>query len=388
VAVDEIREAVDRAYPSFRGRSGDWDGIIDAARRPAPDRSQRWIRPALVAAAGVVAAVLLWPGDDSDRVLERARAAVAGGPVVHLVLRAPGETAIDLRTGKRRQLRGQHEQWFDPDRGLHDIYRVGGKVRRDVFYPAGSTPEFAVQFTGLATAYRQALEGDASVESTSEVNGRTISWIRYRVRYPSFGIPTYEAEHEVGVDENGRPRYLRLAGETGPGAEVLIWETLRAGSGDFTGRSEVAPEEERWFGVHFIGARSPETAGDLDGRSPFWLGEEFESIPLRIVARYRLESSRPYAPPDINADAVEVCYGTGDVRGCRATGGQYLILRQSASPHPFYWTPDARMPEEDTLVLEPSGLRGWALREGVYIVMEGSSPELIERAARALRPTP
>jgi hypothetical protein len=49
-------------------------------------------------------------------------------------------TVVDLRTGERRRLDEEREVWYDPQRGLHTIDRVGGGVQSDELYGPGRRP--------------------------------------------------------------------------------------------------------------------------------------------------------------------------------------------------------------------------------------------------------
>ena len=61
-------------------------------------------------------------------------------------------------------------------------------------------------------------------------------WIRFHVRYPAFGIPTYDADHEVAVDaDSGEPRLWRATDRENPAllrpkqtteVKIDLWETL------------------------------------------------------------------------------------------------------------------------------------------------------------------
>jgi hypothetical protein len=163
MSVDEIRTAVERTVPSYRGRTGDWDGVLLRARSRETAHGRDWRRAAVLALAGVLALVLLWPGDDGDRILERARAAVRGGPVVHLVLRSGSQEFYDLRRDELRQVPIERELWFDENRGLRQVEQVQGRVLDDVLYETAG-PEVGLQFLGLADVYREALAaGNADV---------------------------------------------------------------------------------------------------------------------------------------------------------------------------------------------------------------------------------
>jgi hypothetical protein len=376
MSVDEIREAVERTVPSYRGRTGDWDGVLVRARaREAPRRD--WRRAAVLALAGVLALVLLWPGDDGDRVLERARAAVRGGPVVHLVLRSGSQEFYDLRRGELRQVPTERELWFDENRGLRQVERIQGRVLDDVLYETAG-PEVAMQFLGLADVYREALAaGNADVGDRDEIDGRDVYWIEFRVRYPAVGIPTYDAEHRVAVDGE---TYEPVIWEA-DGAEyrILKWETLPSGQGDFTaGRTEDGAAGERWYGVARVGMRTPSEAREaLPGAA--WLGESFQDLTLHSIRELRYETGTT-GPPFQSLPGLELCYGTGEP--CA------LTISQTTEPHPMAgrghgWRVT---PPPGTLAFAESAGLGYVVRDGVYVTLQARSRDELIAAAKALRP--
>jgi hypothetical protein len=381
VPVDEVQKALDRVVPSYAGRNGDWEGVLQAARASAAPPERRWQRPLLVGLAVALAALLFWPGDDGERILERARAAVQGGPVVHLVLRAPSREVYDLRRGEYRRIPAEREQWFDPDRGLHEVQRVGGAVIDDVLYPAGP-PEVEQQFTGLATAYRRALASDeASLGQAETVGGRRVHWIRFRVRYPDVGIPVIDEEHEVAVDaETFEPRFLRVDG--GPVAAVLSWETLPRGRGDFTAaRTEGETRSEVWSGASLVGVPTPtEARSALAGA--VWLGPDFGGAQLAPIRELRFETGRFGQPAFESVRALELCYGPFPRCPVKVT--------QAAEPHPFAgrghgW---GEIPPPGTVALDDRVPVGWLVRDGAYVTIFAGSREQIIAAAEALAPIP
>jgi hypothetical protein len=411
--VDEVREALDREFPGYAGRSGDWEGVLARVQASAPEPRRPRRRSPLVALAAAVVALaasaLLWPGGDgSDRVLERARAVVTAEPVIHLVLgpEPAALTEIRLETGERRALVGRHEQWFDPERGLHDVYTVGGGVQGDVLYPAGSYPELDQQFLGLASAYRKALEsGHASVRGKGTVDGRKVHWIAFHVRYPSAGIPLYDADHEVAVDaETFEPRLWRSTQhhqELGiPGKvtklelEIELWETLPAGSGDFTAATVAnADPDDGWQGLSKVGAKTPEEARSVLSPRALWLGAEFQS--LRLAGMYEISAERgQVGGPIERTPALEACYGARlNETSCAAPrDGRFVSIAQANAPHPMLGWTEVREPAEGTMVVPDRGsppyAQGFARKGGVYAVITASDEELLLAAARALEPIP
>lgn len=363
---------------------------------------------ALAAAVAVVAAVvLLWPvGDGSTGILERARAVATDGPVVHLILGAEDAhmTEVDLNTGKRRQLQGRHEQWFDPERGFHDLYTVDGRVKQDILYPAGSTPETERQFREFAAAYRKALEsGRASVSGKGTFNGDDVYWIRFHVRYPSFGIPEYDADHEVAVDaETFEPRFWRaipteksLSAREATESEIELWETLPAGRGDFTAEAEGNALEEGWGGLSRLGPRSVEQAPAILSRPVLWLGPDFAG--LRIAAIFELSAERGKGRSVAErTPAAELCYGPRlNDTSCEApypsAGKRYVQLTETDAPHRWFGWDQAIEPSEGTIILngfERLHAQGFARKEGTYLVINASDEPLLVQAAKALERLP
>lgn len=405
--VDELRDALEREFPDYADRTGDWEDVL--ARTP-PSRRRRPPLIALAAAIAVtVAAVLLWPGGGgSPRVLERALAAATDGPVVHLVL-GPEDarmTEIDLDTGEARRLEGRHEQWFDPDRGFHDLHTIDGQVIEDVLYPTGSNPEVEQQFLAL-DEYRKALRsGKASVTGSGKIDGRDVHWIRFHVRYPSFGIPAYDADHEVAVDaETFEPRLWRtiptknsLSGYTPTEAKIELWETLPSGNGDFTAaRSalDLGPGQP----PPMKSVRRPRTinaARKVLSPTPVWLGAEFRGLHLIELFQPGLKRQGKRARVRMRRE-LDLCYARVP-EGCPShypdrPDEPYVSLNETN--HTRFGA--APRPREGTLILPdqvhiprpvPNVASGHARRHGVFVGITATERKLLVAAARALRPIP
>ena len=165
------------------------DALADTQQQPS-HRARR-VAPRLGAvaavAAGIAAAVLLWPsGNGNDVVLGRALAAIGDGRVLHLVLEQPlGETLVDLQTGERTVETTRLETWTDRDfRRAHIVMRSGGRVA-DVVLPENAAAHGPVDpaYVAFWTGYREALEnGDAKLEGEDSIGGRPVYWLRF----PSF----------------------------------------------------------------------------------------------------------------------------------------------------------------------------------------------------------
>lgn len=310
-------------------------------------------------------------------------------------------TQIDLETGERRRLQGRHEQWFDADRGFHDLHTVDGRVKQDILYPAGSTPETERQFREFASAYRKALESDrASVSGKGTVKGKDVYWLRFHVRYPSFGIPHYAADHEVAVDaETFEPRFWRaiptkdsLSVRETTEFEIELWETLPAGSGDFTAATEGNALDEGWQGLARLGQRTIEQARSILSPPPLWLGSEFSG--LRLGPVFELSAERGKGRSVARTPALELCYGarlndTSCVAPYPSTGQRHVELTQANTPQPWFGWGQVVEPVDETLIVieqEPRLAQGFLRKKGVYARIGASDQELLLAAACALRP--
>lgn len=403
--LDEVREALDREFPGFAGRTGDWEDVLARSLATEPDRRRRR-SPLFVLAAAIVAVAvgaLLWPGGDSSaRILERARAVVSAGPVIHLVM-GPEDarmTEIDLATGKGRRLDGRHEQWFDPDRGVHDLHTIDGRVYQDVLYPAGSSPELEREYLEFASAYRRALEsGRATVGERGVVNDSDVYWIRFHSRYPSVGI-SFDADHEVAVDaETFEPRVWRSTRESkGLGVpkrttelQIEFWETLPAGTGDFTAATNTTDLSDplRETAIMQGPRRTLEEARSVLSPPPLWLGQEFRGLPLVSIDESRAEHVYTGAPVEMPPE-LRFCYGACPAR----IGSERVVAINEANVrHRWQGWELVVEPAEGTLIIADAihtqeFARGFARQDGVYLTIAASDEGLLVAAARALRPMP
>jgi hypothetical protein len=285
-----------------------------ARRRPALLRP---LAAVAVATAALFALALLQPWDsESPTFLERALAAVGDGPVLHVVLRGEwGGTLVDLTTGERRPVHGEHEFWYDPDRGLvHSIMRLGDVVEHEEVYEPRKPP---TELAALGRDYRQALEsGTARVTGDDVIEGERVAWITIRSELlpDSADGKLHEWAQQVAVSRETfkpvatRETRDRVPGPVGTRNRVLELETLPAGRGDFT-----ASRPDTLTGTLFRESRETiarDQAAKVLGQTPLWLGPEHMGLALTQISRAETSAAhrRQIRLTGAEAEAVEKCF--------------------------------------------------------------------------------
>ena len=406
--VRDFRGAVpppdDATRAAVRARALALAAAPSAAAAPAQRRRRgRWLvrgAVAMAAAAAVLAYLLAAPFEGEEPgILDRARAAVGTGPVLHLVLREEwGGTLIDLETGRPlKRLHGEREVWFDPTRGLHEISRFGGVVQNETVYPPGRLARHLEKtYAGLADGYRKALaSGEARVLGSGVVDGIPVYWIRVDAEWlPDVADNRlHEWAHDVAVSrETYEPVYFRETrdGKPGPdtGARVLRMDSLPAGAGDFDAKPSALDGMVAVRGVEEqIGL---ESAATVLGRPALWLGREFRGLPLARLSRLEL-ASRPRDGSDWDrVSGVTLFYGS--LRQAPGRDEQYPDYEQ-----PYVWIQELSryhhalpggpyVPPEGTAVVYGNVAR--ARKSGLVISVTGSDAALVTGAARALEEIP
>ncbi|MBD0329969.1 MAG: hypothetical protein ICV64_07690 [Thermoleophilia bacterium] len=398
-----IADALDRLVPAYDDERGDWGSVAAAgARRRRLPRLALALAPAVAAAAALA---LAWPfGGGDGRVLERALAAVRGGPVLHVVFREEwGGTLVDLETGERRRVRGEREVWYDARRGVHEIARLGGDVLYDALSPAGRPPRHVgtTSFRLLAE-YPRALErGEARVLGRGVVDGIDVHWVlvseeaheNTRARFEvAVSRETYEpVATRVTVDGH------RLAGS---GSRILEFETLAASEGNFEPAPPNPPAagELRMRPVRELTLREARQTG-----SAVWAGHRVDGLPLvglREVA-WSFRRQRPGSAWRRVVTATQVTYGSGrDVDASDALSRPHRDFRAPLAQISAFASvrcafvfdlPCGYVPPPGTVFLVPRersvAARAGLLRHGgLFITIHASSDDLLLAAARALRP--
>jgi hypothetical protein len=376
----DVKHVIERVEPVPEAR-GDWDAVLKDAGVRRRSAVRRPLAGVAVAAIAVCALALFQPwGDQSPTVPERALAAIDNGPVLHVVLRDEAEGAvIDLQTGQRSPLYSEREVWFAESRGLREITRFGGVVQRDVFYAPDRLPsDLRKTFSGLATGYREELEsGDARVVGRGDIDGIPVHWIqteRYVVFDPDGTRHVWQRVVAVS-QETFEPVYVdeKADGEFGPqtGARIRSVEWLPVAEGDFR-----AHDVNRPRGGFMIrdGRKAPHELAALLGRTPLWLGETFQGMPLEASGSAGSSAE------------VSMFYGSRFSRG-RGEGAadlrRFVVLKQ---------TPDlAAFPDYVAELFRPGAIvvlerQGFVQKDGLYVVIAARTEELILAAARALEP--
>jgi hypothetical protein len=404
--MNNLLERLDRHVPLRRELSPDWDDVLARAHADRHRRRRPRFVVALVAAVALAAAavVAFWPTSHRG-ILDRARAAVGTDPVVHVVFRDEvNETLVDLRTGRRTPLYEEHEQWFDPARGLREVVRFNGVVQWEHVYEPGRLPPQAKEtYAGLFDGYRRALDdGTATLRGDGTVNGRSVFWVHLTgEQLLDSGDERYhEWTHEIAVDARSYlPVYVREARDgvpaPGTGQEILTVETLPSGAADFT---PTPPEKQRaaFLGVSDrvdITTDGPNEARAALGTTPVWLGTSYAGLPLARVEQQRLRWGPVEAPED--GVGIELCYGrlgpgmvgtTLTQAACDVNAPHVLVQESREANDVYAWNRGGRV-----AIPHGSALLGWGgrnvflVREGVYVHIAADSEDAVLAAARALQ---
>ena len=413
---------------------GSWPDVLGRARQRRAHR-----RPvaalALLAAVVAIAAALVpgWlAGDPRIGVLDRALAAVSGGPVLHVVLEVdtadmwagPEGTkrtfsVVDLSSGAERTIQSALELWYDPDADrTREVVSVDGLAGIDSLAPppgaapgerSGMDPALAAFFTG----YRQALErGEARAAGTEVVNGRRVEWLFF----PSANDPGNGSE--VGLETGSdRAVFLRYVCATCDASyrprlyRIRTLEGVERDPSDFTPTLQKAPRMPYGDGGgHRINLSEAE---GLLGRPVLWLGRTIEGLPFSL-AEYRWASGNTGLPPTRanevgRGKGLHILYGV-DVgptgrRYAIAPGQPYVGISETedyrfvgnfrgyglAVPQTITGGP---VPEFDEVALmgeEGGESPHWVAqfrKDGLYVEISAPTRELVLAAARALQPVP
>lgn len=437
----QVLDLLEDWTPRYDDRHGDWDRVAAAARS-----KRRPVRLGLVAAAlvAVAAVALAWPFHASNGgLLDRARAAIGSGSVLHVVLRGDwGGTLVNLRTGERTPVYGEDEYWYDTQGGrVHEISRLGTVVQSEELYgPQKPPPDLAA----LGRTYRRALEnGTARIAEEATLDGEPVAWVTIQRRLlPDVSDgKDHVWEQQVAVSRKTfEPVALRETrdGKPGPDTEQRVLRLELMPTGDFT-----ADESNSLDGLGFGQRRTTiplgQAAGTL-GRPPIWLGREYEGLPLAQADRQTTAVIRrsKIRLTGNKARSVMACYKRPDAGGCfRGLGLESIEVRPDGAftdgpvvtTHretalvlfygtigddkttfrkdrvPLYDEPHVTLtestevpkyrpaigsyvPPEGSVFLAAGGRSGSVFVEGVHVTIEAADQNAILAAARALAPMP
>jgi hypothetical protein len=362
------------------------DAVAETQRRRQPVSRRAFAIAAAIAAAAVVALVAPW-GDRGPGVLDRALAAIGGGPVLHAVVEYSADDAIiDLATGASTQRVHRTEFWYDQERrSLRTRIATDGVILTELV----QTPEGAVSdtgpintggeplqldplFAGFASGYREALEdGTAKVAGETTVDGRRAKVIEFERQVETT---------TVLVDaETYRPlRFYSVfdAGRRSPTWTVVHVETVARDPSQFEAPPRAAPRPTAGTASGGEDTTLAEAQRVL-GRAPLWIGAGgLESIRV-TEATTEFTNGR-----EVNGVNVHFDYGRVEVWVAANVAGAYSIgMEDGGDPAP---------PAGSIAVTRSrGGPRNWEgeLRHDDYWVrIVTPTREQLLAAARALRP--
>jgi hypothetical protein len=386
----DVKQTLERLVPETE-RLPSWDGVLRDAR---PSRA-RWAAPRLAVLGAVIGLAALlafapWRSGERTGVLERALAAAGDGPVFHVAFRNEERgTLIDLKTGKGEPIYRESEFWFDPERGISFIGRLGGAVQhRDTGPPLSVERQIGV----LASGYREALEsGTARLAGEGVVDGIPVYWIQVtRDHVSEVGDgKVHEVAQEVAVARDTyKAVYVRETRDGVPvessGRRVLVAENLPAGSGDFAPSPAGVPR----LGLGSVFGVSPdpisrEEAADILGRKTAWLGAEWEGRRLAKIGRLTMRSE------DDELMGVSFLYGSLTKDGELDVTKPGITIQQAPRRHPSLergvW--NYPIPEGSVAVIERHAFLHY---QGTFVAIRAwpvsKSGDVLLAAARALRP--
>jgi hypothetical protein len=350
--------------------------------------------PVIASAVVIVAVVLLWPSNHGGSVLERARAAVSGGPVVHLVLKEEwGGELISMSTGDSRAIDGMREIWYDPSRGTRELSTFNGAIQSDVTLRPDmlSTHEGAF-LSGFLTSYKNALSsGSATIVGKGRIAGTPVTWLRVS----SESLPDV-ADHknhawaqEVAVsDQSGIPMYIRETrdGKPGPltGAAVELFETLPTAAVDIKPVPSTTTTSVS-FGTN--GSIDLKTARKVMNDHVLWLGHAYRGLRLALIqnTHYAL-AEQPSGKVLDETRGVTLFYGTA-TNGHPDPKQPHITVTETLKRPPVEFGPLGYVPPEG-FVLLVDGVKGIVHHNGIYVSITASDPSVIVDAAGALESTP
>jgi hypothetical protein len=388
-----------------------------ASTRRRMERRRRTRLASVGAVLAVVAAgaalLLLSPWQSSPSFVERALAAVGGGPVLHFSVEQPqaaDRKLVDLSTGQTVAQPLQTDVWYDGGRALkRAVYTVGGKVldeeletsdggwttagpiytcawiaahpadaaaagvscdASDGDAPAARIPYLDPALAGFVDHYRAALASGQAVETgRGRAEGHDVVWLRFSVSGMTEQVAVDAASYKpLLIKEQGGTLMLR----------VLVAESLPYAPSLFT-----KPQRVKAQSGGSVVAQTPVTpqgATAILGRRALWLGQDWKG--LHLVATTHEERTISYGPGTEpgRADVIDFTYGRGDDPHSKID-----IYEAAQCVVSVGWTCTPRDPTAGRLEL--FGLISVLVSHGLYVSIWNvpRAPDALE-VARALTP--
>jgi hypothetical protein len=360
------------------------------ARSSRAMRARRWrgAAAAALAAAVVLAVLLVAPWNSSGAsIVDRALAAVSGGPVVHAVVSydAPGTTVVDLATGAARPRVRSIEYWYDaaPDLLRTRLLTDGVQVTEIVETPehawsdlgdfptgGGFAPQLDPALAGFATGYRDALaNGSAHVVGHTTVAGKDAIALRVDLGHGVSEI--------VDVDA-ATYRPLRIVPDQGQTLTVTTIETLPYDPSLFAHPALSAPRGTGGAPGSTTPAQPSDVASALGGHA-LWLGASYG----RSAAVASLQTGRVQLTDGSSVEATTGTFAYGDVRVAEAAtpAAAYLVGMNDGG--------DPTAPPGSIELSTPGGRpHGELVDAGLWVAIDAPTTADVLAAARALTAVP
>ena len=370
---------------------------------------------ALVAtAAAVVGITAPWRGGEAFT-LDRALAAIGGGPVIHAVVEAsaPDAVVLDLTTGSERPIVQRNEYWYDAERSLlRTRISFDETVRSEILEtPRGAVsdagrvadrgyrPEVDAALAGFVTRYRSALRGGtASIVGERIVAGREAVVLRIRGLDANV-LPGGGAE-EVTVDaQSYRPltfQYLEPSGRRSVLWRVNELESLERTPALFAAPELSSPRPMAAGGGGGGRELSLDEAATVLGRPALWAGPTVGE--LKLVRQRLAEAQLTWTDGRrTHSRVLELAYGTAIGDGGLDRDRPFLVISQAETAEDGFtigFGGRAGAPPPEGLIALRAAIivngtierwHGRMRADGLYVSIESNQRNLIVRAARALR---
>lgn len=368
------------------------DAIAATQRRPHRVPPRALALAAAFALASGVALLAPW-GERGPDVVDRARAALGSGPVLHAVVAYSADDAIvDLETGRSTPRIHETEYWHDAARSMFraKLSTDGVRISEVVATPRGGLSDIGRWTAGpagavldpllaeFATGYRQALEdGHAREVGRTTVDGR--------------GAVVLEIERSrsetttvIVDDETYRPLQFYstyVGGRRSPTLTVVEIETLPREPSQFADPAPSRVRPTTGTGTELGPSTFDEVEREL-GTRPLWLGGRFVASSYPVIERSRmrvtLSDGRTLA-----GTVVQLAYGRIHIAMAREPDAEFILGVDMGEP----------MPPAGSIAIthDWGGPRNWSgkLRaHGFWISIVAPTREDLLDAARSLEPAP
>lgn len=409
------------------------DAVAATQRPRRRGRRLAVVLPAAIAA--VVALALVSPWDrGGPGTLERALAAVGGGPVIHAIVESsvPADVLVEIETGEERPRLQRTEYWYDAERKqLHTRLLVDGEQITEIVetpegaysdlgrWPTGGgfAPQLDPALAGFVTRYREALaSGKAQVVGEETVDGRDVKRIRIRLEHGVVEEVTVDAEtykplsfsiverpdpagvivrvdprtRRTVVRRTERPATIVLRERNAPEWRVVTIESLPRDPSFFAPPKLSPPRPTASSGGSSEQVSLADAARVL-GRPPLWLGPVFEGHELESVELRRFGVDWTDGR-ETEGTVVTLSYGDVTVSQAVGVAGSYQLgFNDGGEPEPpegflAVATPHFADPDMARRYAETRGGQAELRVDGVYVRLEARPGVKLLEVARALRP--